>query len=103
MEANMFIDAVFVRGFDHVFANRGPVSDGLFGAPRLEAVAEGMHVAVGSNAWIAKEIPGPPERGPALEQGIGLVRAVILEVTSGADAGETGPDDDDVEMFLIHE
>ena len=38
-------------------------------------------------------------RVAALEDDVALARAFLLQVIAGADAGEAGADDQDVEMF----
>ena len=83
-----------------VVEDRWPVGDGLGLASRAEAVAEGVHVAVGTDARIAEEVPGAADRVAALEDDVGLP-GHLLQVQAGADAGQARADDDHVEMFGV--
>src|SRR5262249_57482811 len=83
-------------GLIHVTEDRGAVGDRLRFAPGLEAVPQGVHVAVGPDAGIAKEVPRAAHGGATLEDDVALPRAVALQVDGGPDAGEAGADDEDV-------
>ena len=67
--------------------------------PRLEAVAEGVEVAVGADARIAVGQPGAAEALLALEHDKARVRELLGQVIGAADAGDAGADDQDVEML----
>jgi hypothetical protein len=74
--------------------DRGP-------APRLEPVAEGEQVAVGPGARVAV---GPPRAAAGVErvqQQEAAARLLLLEVVGRADAGDAGPDDQDVDVLDV--
>jgi hypothetical protein len=75
------------------------VGDRLGVLPRPEAVAQRVHVGVRAHAGIAEQIPGAAARLAAFEDGVALARAAILQVPGGADAGEAGADDQDIEVL----
>ena len=54
---------------------------------------------VGADAWITKQVPGTADAVAALEDDEALVRAFLLKMKARADAGKTGADDQNVEMF----
>ena len=60
-----------------------------------------MHVAVGTDAGIAEEIPCSTDRVTALKDGVTLARAVFAQVAGRADTRQTGADDDDVNKFGV--
>src|SRR5690606_19255564 len=64
-----------------------------------ERVAEGEHIRVRADARVLEQIPGAAERLARLEHRITLARAFGLQPVGRADAGQSGSDDDDVEMF----
>ena len=67
--------------------------------PRLEAVAEGVQVAVRADARVRVGEPGATEARELLEHDERLLRVLVLQVICRADAGDPGPDDQHVEMF----
>ena len=67
--------------------------------PRLEAVAEGVQVAVGADAGIAVGAPGAAEGLLGFERDEARARALRGEVIGRADAGDAGAGDQDVEML----
>ncbi len=75
------------------------VGDRLLLLPRLEAEAQGVHVAVGPYARIPEQVPRAADVRPALQDGEGRARAPVLEVDGAADAGDPGADDQDVDVF----
>jgi hypothetical protein len=99
VEADRLLDAVLASGVDDVAADRGPVGDRLRVGPRPEGVAEGEHVGVRPDARVAEQVPGAADRVPRLEDGEALVGALLAQVAGGTDTGETGPHDEDVEVF----
>src|SRR5262249_41849632 len=86
----------------HVGEDRGTVRDRLGVTPGFEVVPQRVHVAVGPDAGIAKEIPGATHRRASLEDDVALRRAVSMEVHAGPDAGEAGADDQYVVVFRRH-
>ena len=102
-EANVFLDASFVRRVLHILENRRPVRDGLRLLPRAKRVAERVHVGVGADAGIATQIPCSADVGAALKNRLALVRTARLQAMRRADAGEDRPDDQNVNVFGGHE
>ena len=99
VEADLLVDAVVDRGLAHVVQNPRPVGDRLRLGPRFERIAERIHVGVGADAGIAKQVPGAADAVAPLEDHVALARAFLLQVIARADAGQAGADDEDVEMF----
>src|SRR4029078_7589203 len=70
-------------------------------APGLEAVAVGEQVAVGADA---REAVGPPGAAAVVlrfEDHEAPVRGLLLQVACGADPGDPGADDEDVEVACV--
>ena len=99
VEADVLVDAVVDSGLAHVVQNPRSVGDRLRLGPRFERIAERIHVGVGADAGIAKQIPGAADAITPLEDDVALARAFLLQVIARADAGQAGADDEDVEMF----
>jgi len=87
-EANVLVDAELGSGVAQVLEDRRSVGDRLGGGPRLEAVAEGVHVAVRAHARVAEQIPGAAQVIAAFEDQIGPIRAQASASVAGADAGD---------------
>ena len=77
----------------------GPVGDRLRLRPGPERVAEREHVGVRADARVAEQVPGAADRLARLEDRVALAGALGLQVVGGADAGEAGADDQDVEVL----
>ena len=99
VEADLLVDAVLGRGLADIVQDLRPVGDRLRLGPWLERIAEREHVGVGADAGIAEQVPGAADAVAALENGIALARAFVLQVKTRADAGQAGADDQHVEMF----
>ena len=97
------LDAVLGRGLADIVQDPRPVGDRLGLDPRLERIAQRVHVGVGADAGIAEQIPGAADAIAAFENDKALARALLLQVIARADAGQAGADDQDVEMFGLHE
>ena len=71
------------------------------GAPRpgLEAIAEGVEVAVRADARIFVREPGAAEAFLRFEHDEARAGALVGEVVGAADAGDAGADDQDVEVL----
>src|SRR3954451_17985779 len=102
MEADPLHHPVLARGVLDVAADRGAVGDRLRVRPRPEGVAEGEHVRVRADTRVPEEVPGAADRAAGLQDRVRLVRAVLLQVTGGADAGQAGADDEDVHVLGCH-
>jgi hypothetical protein len=95
---DVLVDAGFGGGLPEVLEDQLAVADQLRRLPRLELVAEGEAVGVRTDTWIAEEVPGAAEVVAHLEDLEGLVGHLHLEMARGADAGETGADDQNVDI-----
>jgi hypothetical protein len=100
-ETDSLGDAVLLGGLAQVFQDLRPVGDGVGVGPRLEREAERHHVGVGSDAGVAEEVPGAAQRVARLEDRPGARGAHRLQAVAGADAGEAGSDDEDVQVLEI--
>ena len=98
------IDPVRLGRLAHVGEDGRPVRDGLRRGPGTERVAERVHVGVGADPRVAEEVPRAPEALAPLQDRVRLVRAARLQVVGGADAGEAGTHDENVEMlgWIVH-
>jgi hypothetical protein len=67
--------------------------------PRLEAVAEGVEIAVGTDARILVCEPGAAKALQRLQHDKACSRSLVLEVIGAADAGYARADDQDIEVF----
>ena len=103
MEADRPVDAVLARRVADVLADRRAVCDRLRARPRPERVAEREHVRVRSDAGEAEQVPRPADRVARLEDREGLARAALPQPAPGADTGETGSDDQDVDVLGCHD
>jgi len=81
----MGAEAVLLDHFAHVGQDLGRGCDGRAG-PGLEAVAEGMQVAVGADAGIAMRPPRAAETVQRLQDHEALAGALLGEVIGRADA-----------------
>ena len=97
-KADVRIETEDARRLADVGEDRGAVGDRLGFLPRVEGIAEGEHVRVGTHPGIAKEIPGAADGLARLEDGEGLAGALGLEPVASADARQSGADDEDVEL-----
>ena len=98
-EADPRVHAVLTGGVADVVEDRRAVGDGRGTGPGPEGVAQGVHVGVGADAGIAEQVPGAADRVAGLQDGVRLAGQLLLQVDSGADAGQAGPDDDHVEVL----
>src|SRR5215469_6512226 len=98
-EADFLVDAVLGRGLAHIVQDVRSIGNSLRFRPRLEGIAQREHVAVGTNAGIAEQVPSAADAVATLQDDEALARAFRLEVIARADTGQTGADDQNVEMF----
>ena len=96
---DVLVDAVLGGGLVEVVPDRRAVGDRLVGRPRLEAEAEGVHVGVRADAGVLEQIPGAAELVPTLQDHVALAGAAVLQMPGGADAGDAGSHDDNVDKF----
>src|SRR5262249_7966658 len=102
IETDVRLDAVVLRGLANVVQDRRPGGDRLLFRPRLERIPERIHVAVRTDAGIAKQIPGAADRRAPFKDRVTLVRAFLLQVIGRADPGKSRSDDQHVDMFVRH-
>jgi hypothetical protein len=100
-EADVLFDPVLARGLADVVADLLAGGDRVFVAPRLKRVPERVHVRVGADAGIAEQVPGAADRLAGLQDRVALAGAVALQVGAGADAGEAGADDQNVDVLAM--
>src|SRR6202020_2743368 len=99
VEADFPVDTVLGGGLAHVIENARPIGDRLRLGPRLERIAQREHVAVGTDAGKTKQIPSAAEAGASLEDDVALAATFLLQVETRPNAGQPGPDDQDIDMF----
>ena len=73
------IKIVLFDGVIDVAADGLSVGHGIGTVPRLERETEGIHVGVGANAGITKEVPGASRSLSCLDNQKPLVRARVLQ------------------------
>ena len=103
VKADLPIDTVLAGRLAYVVEDRRPVGDRLRLRPRLEGVAERVHVGVRADPRVFEQVPRPADAVPRLEDRVGLLRAVGLQVVAGADAGQAASDDQHVNVFDGHQ
>ena len=97
--ADVAFDPVLHRGFLDVGLDRGAIGDRLRRAPRLEPEPQREHVRVRSDARVFEQVPGAAQIVAAFQDGVALGRATVLQMPCRAHTGDTGAQDDNVEMF----
>ena len=97
---NMLIEIVLGDDLAHVVENFFRRGDGRPG-PGFEAIAEGVEIAVGTDAWIAMGNPGATKAGLILQHDEALVGGLRLQVIGTADARDAGAHNDHIEMLLL--
>ncbi len=100
--ADMFPDAILFDRLLEVVHDRRSVGDRLAVLPRLEVEAERIHVTVRANAGITEQVPGAAERLARLQDQVALAGTLVGQVPCRADAGNAGPDDQDVNALTVH-
>ena len=103
-KADVFTDAALVDDAVEIFEDRGPIGDTLLVFPRFKDEAERVHVAVGTHAGIAEQIPRPAQVLAPLDNGVAFAPAMLFEVGGHSDAGNARADDQHIEIavFRIH-
>src|SRR6185369_8833068 len=97
--SDSFVYTEFGGGVADVVQYRGTIGDGLGVTPRAKAIAERVHVGVGSDAWITKEIPRATDRSAPFEYDEALVTAVHLQMTRSTNPRQPGAHNDDVDVL----
>src|SRR5271154_3550069 len=91
-------EVVFGDDFAHIGADLRRGRDWWTG-PGLETVAEGVKVAVGADAGIFMGPPGAAKCLLLFEHDERRARELLGQMIGAADTGDTGADDEDVEML----
>ena len=94
-----FIDAVLARRFTYVAQDCGTSGDCLRVAPGTKAIAERVHVGVGTDARVAKEIPRAAHRLVTFQYDETLAGALHPEVAGSANPRQSRADDDYVHVL----
>ena len=95
------IDVVFCGGFTQILQDRGTIGDRLCFGPRLEAVAQGVHVAVGTYARITEQVPGAAKVLASFQDREASLGARLLQEVTGADSGDSSAHNQDVYMYCF--
>ena len=95
----MLGDVVLVRGVGEVLPDVFAVGDGLLAEPRLERKAQREDVAVGAHTRVAEQIPRPAQTLTPLQHRVAQVGVLLVNAVRGVDAGDSGADDQHVEVF----
>src|SRR5215831_8097216 len=98
-EANVRDYPIFLRRFPHIGEDGRAVRDGPGLLPRLEVIAERMHVAVRPNARIPEQIPGAADGAAAFQHREGLARTTRLQVDGRANPRNTRANNNHIERF----
>ncbi len=86
-------------GLVDVVEDLGAVRDRELAAPGLEIEAERVQVRVRADAGIAEQVPRAADALAGLDDRVAALGVVLLEVVGAADSGDSGPDDQDVEVL----
>src|SRR5689334_8059133 len=97
---NRFVDVVLNGGLANVAEDCAAVCDGSRIAPRAKRIAERVHVGVGADTRIAKEIPGAAHRVAPFEYDEALLRALHLQMAGCADPRQ--PRAHDYHVHVLH-
>src|SRR5262249_6913916 len=96
--ADMSGKAVLLDHLAHIFENFRGGRDRCT-CPRLEAISEGVEGAIRPDARVAVSKPGSAETAVRFERDKTRVRTLLGQVVRSAPPGNSGPDDQHVEMF----
>jgi len=91
-------ESVLLDHLAHVLEDLGAGGDRR-SDPGLEAIAKGVEVAVGADAWVFVGVPGAAEVRLVLQDREAEVRRLLGQVVGRADARDAGADDEDVEVL----
>ena len=94
-------NVVFIGCLIEILQNRWAICDGFLRRPWLEAVSQSVHVAIGANSWIAKQIPRATNGVATFENDIGLRRAVTLKEIPCSNSGNSSAYNNHIKMFHL--
>ena len=103
IETNVGCDAVFIGRVFNIFPDGRAVCDRLGFGPGFEIVSQRVHVTVRTDARIAEQVPCPANCAALLEDLIAQTGAFLSQMNRCANAGETGPDDQNVRIGVCHD
>ena len=97
--SNSLVQAVLGGSLADVVEDCWAVGHGLGFTPGAEAIAERVHVAVGANAWVTKQIPGAAHRLAPFEDDKTFPRTLSLEMARAANSRQPRPNHYHVHVF----
>src|SRR5215207_3133249 len=97
--ADRFVYTVLGGGAADVVEYRWAVGHGPGFTPGAEAITERVHVRVGTNAWVSKQIPGAAHRLSSFEYDKTLRRAFHFQMAGSANSRQPGSDNYHVHML----
>ena len=77
------------------------IGDVLRPGPCLVREAQRENVTVRTNSGITEQVPGAADARPPLQDGVGDLRVLLAQSVCGADAGDTGTDDQHIEELAV--
>jgi hypothetical protein len=99
--ADILHDPVTLRRVGDVVQDRLAIGDRLGVLPRLERIAQRVHVGVRPHARIAEQVPGAADPLTRLQDDVALIRAAALQMTGGADTRQAGADHQHIEVVAV--
>src|SRR5690554_2544548 len=93
---------MFIRSFIDVVTDQVAIGNNLTLGPRFKVVAQGEHVRIGADAWVAEQIPSATNSVTALSDHKSLLGGVFAQVRSSANAGQAGANDNYVYSINGH-
>ena len=99
IEPDVCVDPLVARGVANVLADQITVRNRLGVLPWPKCISHGEHVGVRTDSGITEQVPGATYSRTVFKDDERLLRAPDSEVMSGADAGESGPHNQNVKML----
>src|SRR6185312_13230641 len=90
---------VSLRGPGDVVQDGRSVGDRPGVLPRAERVAQGVHVGVCAHTGVAEQVPGAADPLARLQDHVGAVGTLALEVARGTDPRQAGAHDEDINVL----
>src|SRR5215213_4137021 len=98
--ADRFIYAELCSGFADVTQDRWSIGDSLGVTPRAEAITQRVHVGVGADAGVSKQVPRAAHRLASFEYDEALRRAFHFQVAGSANARQ--PRAHHYDVYVLH-
>src|ERR1700693_2966273 len=99
-QSDVAVDAIVRRGLADIIRDGGSTRTRLVRMPWPERKPESVHIRIGTDPWIAEQIPRSTDCIARLENRVGLSGKGSLQPVSSVDAGYSRANDQYVEMFL---